>query len=158
MKNLVLLSLLLLCFGFESCKKANEVEEVPVQAEVPVNTECFEALYEKDSILLEINTLKSGKITGKMIMIFEDMPVKTGEISGEFRGDTLFADYSFSQGANEDRVFKNPIALLKKNSLLILGNGKIETYLGKSYFAKGIPIDFENVKFKFNSIDCSTKE
>ena len=49
------------------------------------------------------------------------------------------------------------MALLKKGNELILGNGKIETYLGASYFAKGQPIDFENVKYKFATVDCVDK-
>jgi hypothetical protein len=44
---------------------------------------------------------------------------------------------------------------LKSGDKLILGNGQIETYLGASYFAKGKPIDFENVKFKFTAVDCT---
>ena len=46
------------------------------------------------------------------------------------------------------------LALLKKGKELILGNGKIETYLGKSYFIKGQPIDDEKVKYKFSETDC----
>jgi hypothetical protein len=46
---------------------------------------------------------------------------------------------------------------LKRGEDLILGDGKIETYLGASYFAKGKPIDFDNVKFKFTTVDCVEK-
>ena len=49
------------------------------------------------------------------------------------------------------------MAFLKRGEELILGNGKIITYLGVSSFAKGEPIDFENVKYKFNKTDCVDK-
>ena len=49
------------------------------------------------------------------------------------------------------------MAMLKKGNELILGSGKIETYLGSSYFAKDTPIDFEKVKYKFTTVECVDK-
>ena len=46
------------------------------------------------------------------------------------------------------------MAFLKRGSELILGNGEIETTMGASYFVKGKPIDFDNVKYKFTVVDC----
>ncbi|MGQ7947652.1 hypothetical protein [Flavobacterium sp. WC2509] len=160
MKNLGLFCLLLTCIGFESCKNdqnSKDAEAAKAQAEKPISTACYKALYENDTINLTINTLKSGKITGDMIMKIADSPEKVGEIAGEFHGDTLFADYSFIQGTNDKVTFKNPMAFLKKGNELILGSGKIETYLGRSYFAKDKPIDFEKVKYKFTTVDCVAK-
>ena len=154
MKNIGLFCLFLICIVFVSCNKS---EKKQVKEEKPISVNCYKALFEDDTLDLKINTLKDGKITGNLVMKLLNMPVKTGKIAGEFRGDTLFADYSFIQGANKDRTFKNPIAILKRGNELILGNGKIETYLGASYFVKGEPIDFDNVKYKFTAIDCVDK-
>ena len=157
MKNLGLFFLLLTCIGFESCKKdqnPKDAETTKVLDEKPISTACYKSLYESDTIDLTINTLKNGKITGDMVMKIVDMPEKVGKIAGEFRGDTLFVDYSFIQGTNDKVTFKNPMAFLKHNDQLILGSGKIETYLGRSYFVKGVPIDFEKVKYKFTTVDC----
>lgn len=151
MKNLSLFCLLSVCIGLASCNKS---EKKKVQEEKPISVSCYKALYEQDTIDLKINTLKNGKISGSMEMKLLNMPEKTGKIAGEFRGDTLFVDYTFTQGANKDRIFKNPMAILKRGNELILGNGKIETYLGASYFAKGEPIDFDHVKYKFTNVDC----
>ena len=82
------------------------------------------------------------------------MPVKEGKIAGEFKGDTLFASYTFIQGGYEKRTFKNPMAFLRKDNQFILGNGKIQTTMGASYFVKGEPIDFEHVKYKFTKIEA----
>lgn len=160
MKNLGLFCLLLTCIGLESCKKdqnPNDGKATSVPAEKSVSVTCYKALYEKDTIELKMNTLKDGKITGNMEMKVFNRPKRVGEIAGEFHGDTLFVDYSFIQGTNENRTFKNPMAMLKRGDTLILGNGKIETYLGRSYFAKGTPIDFDSVKYKFSSVDCVDK-
>lgn len=159
MKKVALICVLFAAIGFISCnKKQSQVNnENKVLEEKPVSVQCYIACFEQDSIDLKINTLKDGKISGNMEMKLLNMPIKTGEIAGEFRGDTLFADYSFIQGTNDKVVFKNPMAFLKKENQLILGNGKIVTYLGTSYFAKGEKIDFENVKYKFVPTDCSEK-
>jgi len=160
MKNLGLFCLLLACIGLQSCKKEQsqkDVETTPVQAEEPISVACYKALYESDTVELKINTLKNKKITGNMVMKILDMPKKTGTIAGEFHGDTLFVDYRFYQGAYEKKIFKNPMAFLKKGNELILGSGKIETYLGRSYFAKDKPIDFEKVKYRFTTVDCVDK-
>lgn len=156
MKKISIVCLVLTAVGFVSCKN-EEKQKDSEELEKPVSTVCYQALYEKDTIDLTVNTLKNGKVSGKMIMKMVDMPEKIGEIAGEFKGDTLFADYSFIQGTNENRKFKNPIAVLKRGEEFILGNGKIETYLGDSYFAKGEPIDFDNVKYKFKTVDCTEK-
>lgn len=160
MKNLGLFCLLLACIGLQSCKKEQsqkDVETTPVQAEEPISVACYKALYESDTVDLKINTLKDGKVTGNMVMKIIDMPKKIGKITGEFKGDTLFVDYTFYQGAYDKKIFKNPMAFLKKGNELILGSGKIETYLGRSYFAKDKPIDFEKVKYRFTTVDCVDK-
>lgn len=158
MKNLLICCVLLGCIGLESCsKKQNDGNTSPEPIEKPMRVDCYKALYEEDTIDLKINTLKNGKISGDMVMRIANMSPKVGEIIGEFRGDTLFAAYTFTEGANKKVTFKNPMAFLKRGKELILGNGKIETTMGASYFIKGEPIDFDNVKYKFTTVDCVVK-
>jgi len=152
--------LLLACIGLQSCKKnenPKDVEAAKAKVEEPISVACYKALYENDTIELKINTFRNGKIAGNMVMKFFNMPKKTGKIAGEFRGDTLFASYTFIQGTYDKITYKNPMAFLKRGNELILGNGKIETVMGASYFVKGVPIDFERVKFKFKTVDCVDK-
>ena len=151
MKNQGIVCLLLTCIGIASC---NRTQKQKVQEEKPVSSQCYQSIYENDTIELNVGTLKSGKISGDMVMKIVDRPKKVGKIAGEFRGDTLFVTYTFIQGANDKLTFKNPMAFLKKGNELILGNGKIQTTMGASYFVKGEPIDFDNVKYKFTAIDC----
>lgn len=155
MKKISLFCLLLLVsIGFVNCKN-EEKRKAKLEAEKPISVACYQALYEKDTIDLTINTLKDGKISGKMVMKIYESPTNNGEIKGEFHGDTLFADYSFVQGKKGKKMFKNPIALLKNKDELIMGDGKIENYMGASYFNKNTPIDFEQVKYKFRKVDCA---
>jgi len=160
MKKLVIPFLLLTLVGFQSCKKEEkqkEIEAVKAEGEKIVSSECYKAIYEKDTIDLKLNTLKNGKLTGNMVMKVAPSTVRTGEVAGEFHGDTLFVDYTFKELASKDRVFKNPMALLKRDKQLILGNGTMQTTMGVTYLVKDKPIDFESVKYKFDTVECTDK-
>jgi hypothetical protein len=159
MKNLKLYCLLLASIGFTSCQN-KDTEKTPAVIDIgePINVACYEAIYEQDTVNLKINTFKNGEIKGDMVMAIYNIPKKIGIIEGKFRGDTLFADYTFTEKKFKRKTFKNPMAFLKRDNQLILGNGKIETTMGHSYFIKGEPIDFEKVKYKLNVVDCETKE
>lgn len=152
MKNKMILCTLLSGIVLTSCKK--EAAPAAPIAEKPLQVDCYQALYEKDTVTLILNTLKDGKVSGNMTMKEVGNPTKNGDILGEIHGDTLLVDYSFVLDNKDKTTYKNPLALLKKGDELILGNGKIETYLGKTYFVKGQPIDYEKVKYKFTKTDC----
>lgn len=160
MKNLVLSCLLLSCIGLQSCKneeKQKEAEAAKAEAEKVVSVQCYKAIYEKDTIDLKLNTLKNGKLSGNMVMKVAGSPEKIGEIAGEFHGDTLFADYTFKEKTNKNTTFKNPMAFLKRENQLILGNGTMQTTMGVTYIVKDKPIDFDRVKYKFSTFECVEK-
>lgn len=154
MKNLKIVCVF---FTFTILGSCNKTQKQKIQEEKTVSSQCYKAIYENDSISLKVNTLKNGKISGDMVMKIDNMPKKEGKIAGEFRGDTLFVAYTFIQGAYDKITLKNPMAFLKRENELILGNGKIQTTMGASYFVKGEPIDFDNVKYKFSKVDCVNK-
>ncbi|KRD58515.1 MULTISPECIES: hypothetical protein [unclassified Flavobacterium] len=161
MKNLILPCMLVICIGLQSCKneeKQKEAEAAKADGEKIVSTECYRAIYEKDTVDLKLNNLKNGKVSGNMIMKVAPVTVRTGEVAGEFHGDTLFIDYTFKEAATKDKIFKNPMALLKRDKQLILGNGTMQTTMGVTYLVKDKPIDFERVKYKFDSAECAEKK
>ncbi|RZJ54200.1 MAG: hypothetical protein EOO44_05895 [Flavobacterium sp.] len=161
MRNLTLSCLLLACIGLQSCKNNENTKEAvaaKAEAEKVVSTECYKAIYESDTLDLKLNTLKSGKLNGDLIMKVSPSTVRTGEIAGEFHGDTLFVDYTFTDNVNKGKTFKNPMALLKREKQLILGNGTMQTTMGVTYLVKDKPIDFERVKYKFDSAECAEKK
>lgn len=158
MKNLFISCLLLSFVGFQSCKKnETQTDAVKTVEEEIVGTQCYRAVYEKDTLDLKLNTLKSGKISGNMIMKVASATTKTGDIKGEFHGDTLFVDYTFVEITNKNNKFKNPMAFLKKDKQLILGNGTMQTTMGVTYLVKDKPIDFDRVKYKFETAECAGK-
>ena len=137
------------------CKK-NKSESI-TENKAFSSVQCYKAYYEKDTLELKINTLKNGKITGSMVMAAFNKPKMDGELSGEFRGDTLFTSYTYFVDGNKKMTYKNPMAFLKRGDELILGNGEIEYALGASYFIEGKPIDFDGMKYKFTTVDCVAK-
>lgn len=132
----------------------NAEKKATVEKEEISSTTCYDAAFEKDSAMLKLDQITSGKVKGNLLVKYADKPQNNGTIAGEFRGDTLFVDYTFKTGTDTTRTFTNPLALLKKDGQLIMGVGQIETSLGRSYFAKGKPIDFEKGKFIFNTTTC----
>lgn len=155
-----LFCLLFACISFESCKNNQSEKDVNAakdKVEEILSSTCYKAIYENDTVDLKVNTLKSGKISGDLVMKIYANPKKIGGIYGEYHGDTLLVSYTYIDEGNEKVTYKNPMAFLKKDSLLVLGNGKLETSMGATYFVKGEPIDYENVKYKFSTVDCVGK-
>ena len=158
MKYVYIYCLLFDFITLESCKKyQNEqvVEDVKVQSEEQISQMCYKALYQKDTIDLKINTLQNGKITGNMVMNVFNEPKMIGEISGQFRGDTLICAYTFILEPNKEITYKNPMAFLKRKNMIILGNGKLEYNMGGTYFTS--VIDFDDAKYKFTNVECNDK-
>lgn len=116
--------------------------------------ECFVAVDERDTAKLTLHTNDNGKITGHLVINYIDKGKNDGQVSGAYKGDTLFVDYTFKIGTTNKVFYKNPLAFLKKDGELILGVGQIETSMGKSYFVKGKPISFDKGRFKFVSTAC----
>lgn len=119
-----------------------------------INENCYAAGFEKDSATLKVSILASGKVTGTLVVNYAEMPKNDGEITGKFNGDTLLVDYRFKTGSDTVRTYTNPLAFLKKDGKLIMGVGQIETTLGRSYFSKGKPINYEKGKFTFVEVPC----
>jgi hypothetical protein len=123
--------------------------------------QCFIAIYQKDSAFLKFKTMPNDKIQGKLIIKYSELEPNAlekefyhGEIRGQFKKDTLFADYIFADGT-KGTVYRNPIALLKKSNKLVLGFGAIENYLGKSWFINHKAINFNKSRFQFVPTKCN---
>jgi hypothetical protein len=122
---------------------------------------CYAAIFEGDSASLSFDVATNGKISGDLAInyhhtdtVIASRQPTTGNFTGEFRGDTLFADYHFTSGTNGKEQYINPIALLHKSDTLIMGKGRIYSYLGRTYFDDKTPIEFYKSKFRFVPADC----
>jgi len=157
-KSALYLALIALPLAF-SCNqggdKSSELKDSTMidTADAPVSNECFIAVDGVDTAHLNVITSKLGKVTGGLVIKYHEKATNDGLIDGKFRGDTLFVDYTFKIGENKT-IYKNPLALLKKDGKLVLGVGQIETSLGRSYFVKGKPINFERGRFTFAPTAC----
>lgn len=154
-RNILYLAIAAVPFIF-ACNQADPKSSSTVKDKEDslINKTCYAAGFEKDSAFLKVNTLASGKVTGTLVVNYAEMPKNDGEITGKFSGDTLLVDYRFKTGSDTVRTYTNPLAFLKKDGKLIMGVGQIETTLGRSYFSKGKPINYEKGKFTFEARDC----
>lgn len=152
------LSFLALPLAFSCTQTGNKSSDLKdtlnsVSAAV-ASKECFVAVDARDTARLILHKSDNGKITGHLVINYLDKGKNDGEISGAYKGDTLFVDYTFKIGTTNTTTYKNPLALLKKEGELVLGVGQIETTMGRSYFVKGKPISFEKGRFTFVPTDC----
>ncbi len=144
-----------------SCNQAKNPDATDAKDSVSAATQCYEAIFETDTASLKLVTAADGKVSGDLTISFGELKpnslekvVNIGEIAGSFKGDTLYVDYSYRSGTINESTFKNPMAFLKKGENLILGVGDIETYMGRSYFVSGKPIDYDNSRFTFVPVAC----
>jgi len=153
-KNPIYLVLISIPFIF-ACNQNNQADSNSANKNDSLtNQVCYAAAFEKDSAAMIIKTFSSGKIKGSLLVRYGSKPENNGLIEGKFKGDTLYVDYRFNTGGDTTKVFTNPLAFLKKDGKLIMGVGQIETTLGRSYFVKGKPINYEAGKFIFNEVNC----
>jgi hypothetical protein len=137
---------------FLSC--SNNDNKKAVTKEKVIKETCYISTYENDTATMEILYLNNFKIKGKLKILYGNGAQNNGSIEGKFTGDTLFVDYRFSTANLSLGGFTNPLVFLRKKDQLIMGIGQIETTLGRSYFVKGLPLNFERSKFIFNPTTC----
>jgi len=138
---------------FYACNSSDKKAETAKKDSV-ISETCYASAFEKDSAAMIVKTMASGKITGSLLVKYAEKPQNNGKIDGKFHGDTLLVDYRFNTGGDTTKAFTNPLAFLKKDGKLIMGVGQIETTLGRSYFVKGKPINYEAGKFTFEEVPC----
>lgn len=150
-KNLLYFAIAAIPFLF-SCNQSEKKAEA--KKDSVINQTCYAASFEKDSAAMIVKTSASGRVTGSLLIKYGEKPQNSGKIDGKFNGDTLLVDYRFNTGSDTTKAFTNPLAFLKKDGKLIMGVAQIETTLGRSYFVKGKPINYEAGKFNFVEVPC----
>jgi len=138
------------CDGNKS-KKASQKVDALAKAE----KECYVAAYAKDTALLSFKSSPDkARVEGSLLIRYGNKPENNGTFKGRFKGDTLFADFTYIVGTYKERIYVNPLAFLLKKDSLILGIGEIETLAGRAYFKPGAPIDFDKGRFRFVKTEC----
>lgn len=153
MKNKIIY-LLFSAIPFVFACSSSDQKADSAKADSLINETCYASSFEKDSAAMILKTMSSGKVTGSLLIKYGEKPQNNGKINGKFHGDTLLVDYRFNTGSDTTKAFTNPLAFLKKDGKLIMGVAQIETTLGRSYFVKGKPINYEAGKFTFVEVPC----
>lgn len=108
----------------------------------------YRAVNDKDTAILALN-ISDNRFFGRYEISYYKTGKDSGDVRGDIKGDTFRGDFHFiSNGGSWKRI---PIALLKKQNKLILGNGIIGTYMSLPCFISGT-LNYNNPKFVFEEI------
>ncbi len=144
--------LLFVVFVYSCNRKSSSTNSVDLH---PTNdstiTQCYTSVAGKDSASMVLHT-RNGKVEGELKLFFATKDDLGGQIAGTYRGDTLFADFTY-QAVGKKPIFKNPFAFLVKDGKLYQGYGELISSVGVTTFKKGSPITFDR-GFVFNAGDC----
>lgn len=120
------------------------------EPEKPISTTRYIAIDGKDTARMELHQF-TKKIEGSLQINYAKKDNNIGKIEGKFKGDTLFVNYVFKVGKNKP-TYKNPLAFLRKDDKLIIGIGEMENTVGRTYFKKDIPLNFDQGRFTFVAV------
>jgi hypothetical protein len=115
----------------------------------------YRAINGKDTAIISLSTYEN-RFWGQYEIRYGKMGKDSGEVRGEFIGDTLRGVYNYiSFGGSLKQA---PIALLKKNNKLLLGKGVVSSLMDMPIYVHEIPIDYDNSEFVFEEINKSEKK
>ena len=108
----------------------------------------YRAVNGKDTAILEIN-INDKRFYGRYEILYHKIGKDSGDVRGDIKGNTLTGDFHYiSNGGSWKRV---PLALLKKENKLLLGNGVIGTFMNLPCFIQGT-LNFNDPKFVFEEV------
>lgn len=110
----------------------------------------YNAVNKIDTASLNIK-LTDKEFYGQLEINYRGLYKDSGDVSGIVQGDTLKGTFRFQHYGIEN-WHTRPIALLKKDNKLIMGEGAMEIYMGMYYFKKNRPIDYQRPKFVFQKL------
>lgn len=94
-------------------------------------TTCYTYATDNDSIMLQL-TRKGSVVEGELTYILYEKDLNRGTINGVLKGDTLFADYTFT---SEGRTSVREVAFVERSNELVEAFGEIEEQNGKFVFS-----------------------
>ena len=135
--------------AFASCTNKTEektvvTEEEMEKPETESVKECYQYAAKKDTVSITLITSNGNNVSGDLEYKWFEKDNNDGKISGMFKGDTLYADYTFQ---SEGMTSVREMVFLKKGNTLIEGFGDIEEKGDKQVFK-----DKKNLKFDANIV------
>lgn len=110
----------------------------------------YQAINKGDTATLKIK-LTDKEFYGQYEINYHGAYKDSGDVTGIVKDSTLRGTYRF-QHYGIEKWHTTPIALLKKDGKLILGEGSLEIYMNMAYFKKNTPISYKNPKFVFEKV------
>jgi len=108
----------------------------------------YQAVNNKDTAVLALN-ISDKRFYGRYEISYYKTGKDSGDVRGDIKGNTLRGDFHFiSNGGSWKRL---PLALLKKENKLILGNGVVGTYMNLPCYIQGT-LNYNDPKFVFEEI------
>lgn len=133
---------------FNACNKRDQTQAEQIN-EPEADSTCYLFVQARDSIKLSL-LQQNGKIKGRLHFMFYEKDKSHGTIEGEMKGDTLFANYSFT---SEGMLSYREVAFLKRDDSFILGSGEIENSGNTDVFKDHAAIEFSDGVILKNT-DC----
>lgn len=113
------------------------------------NQVVYRAVNNKDTAILAIN-INDKRFYGRYEILYHKIGKDSGDVRGDIKGDTLRGDFHFiSNGGSWKRI---PLAFLKKDDKLYLGEGVIGTYFNLPLFMPDQPIKYDKSGFVFEEV------
>lgn len=127
--------LMMACSNNDTQKRTETVKTRPPEAPPALapSAACFTQATDKDTVWLHLVT-RDGEVSGDLQYNLFEKDKNSGTIKGVLKGDTLFADYTFS---SEGTTSVRQVAFLKKGDGYTEGYGMPAEKNGKTVFKKG---------------------
>lgn len=139
-----------------ACNKKAEDTQVVTEPEMekPEITapakDCYEYANGKDTIQLSFATTNGNNVSGDLKYAWFEKDSNKGTLSGMFKGDTLYADYTFqSEGTTSVRE----TVFLRKGDMLLEGFGDITEKGNKQVFKDKKSVKFDE-KMALKKVAC----
>lgn len=98
---------------------------------VETTTACYTYTTDNDSIMLRLTRIDS-MVNGELTYILYEKDANKGTIEGVMKGDTLFADYTFT---SEGTTSVREVAFVQRGDELVEAFGEVEEQNGKFVFS-----------------------
>jgi hypothetical protein len=113
---------------------------------------CFEYITNQDTVLVSVEVVNHS-VTGSLSYRLYEKDRSEGTISGEMKGDTLVAEYTFfAEGVTSVRE----VVFLKRGKQLIQGFGETTTSEGKQVFKDRSTLEFGD-SLVLTATECKNK-
>lgn len=110
----------------------------------------YQAINAKNDTAILSLTINKNRFYGQYEIKYGKSTKDSGSVKGNIIGDTLRGDFNYISYGGGVKI--TPIALLKKDDRLFLGNGVISTFLGIPCFVPEVPINYTDAEFVFDKV------